>query len=99
MFNYNRNYATNQKRTVSLNLETLLTLLKNKTGYNPRISGAGYICGCPAHNDRYPSLSVTEKPDRILIHCHRGCSPKHSCDAINIKIRDLFLNKEGHSNG
>ncbi len=32
-------------------------------------------CRCPAHEDRDPSLSVMETPDRkVLVHCHAGCS-------------------------
>jgi len=29
---------------------------------------------CPAHEDKNPSLSITEQPGRILLHCHAGCS-------------------------
>ena len=29
---------------------------------------------CPAHPDKNPSLSVTEKGGRVLIFCHAGCS-------------------------
>jgi hypothetical protein len=31
-------------------------------------------CRCPAHEDRNPSLSVTERNNRILVKCHRGCT-------------------------
>lgn len=27
---------------------------------------------CPAHPDKNPSLSITEEPDRVLMHCF-GC--------------------------
>lgn len=30
-------------------------------------------CRCPAHDDRDPSLSVTQRPDRVLVHCFAGC--------------------------
>jgi putative DNA primase/helicase len=29
---------------------------------------------CPAHEDRTPSLSVTEKGGRVLVKCHAGCA-------------------------
>lgn len=28
---------------------------------------------CPAHEDAHPSLSVTERDGRVLVHCHAGC--------------------------
>ena len=28
---------------------------------------------CPTHDDRHPSLSVTERDGRLLVHCHAGC--------------------------
>jgi hypothetical protein len=40
-----------------------------------RLYGGGLkaICRCPAHDDRDPSLSVTDIGDKILVHCHAGC--------------------------
>lgn len=36
--------------------------------------GRGTAC-CPAHDDRRPSLSLTDGTDgRLLLHCHAGCS-------------------------
>lgn len=38
-------------------------------------SGTGYSAGCPAHDDRHNSLSVSESPTgALLVHCHAGCS-------------------------
>lgn len=31
------------------------------------------MCRCPAHDDADPSLSITERPDRVLVHCFAGC--------------------------
>ncbi|MFZ0995780.1 MAG: toprim domain-containing protein [Candidatus Dormiibacterota bacterium] len=39
-----------------------------------RRSGSGWVARCPAHQDRSPSLSITEKDGRLLFHCHAGCS-------------------------
>jgi hypothetical protein len=33
----------------------------------------GTAC-CPAHQDRKPSLSVTEKNGNVLFYCHAGCT-------------------------
>lgn len=29
---------------------------------------------CPAHGDEHPSLSVTQKPGKVLVNCLEGCS-------------------------
>jgi energy-coupling factor transporter ATP-binding protein EcfA2/5S rRNA maturation endonuclease (ribonuclease M5) len=37
---------------------------------------------CPSHHDSDPSLSVTERDGRILVHCHAGCSQRQVIDAL-----------------
>lgn len=47
------------------------------TGTRARIraTGNGFMALCPAHDDRNPSLSVSEKDGTILLHCFAaGCS-------------------------
>ena len=47
----------------------------------------GTAC-CPAHEDRNPSLSITDGRDgRLLIHCHAGCEQL----AVIEKLRGLGL--------
>ena len=36
-------------------------------------SGTGFVCRCPAHDDRSPSLSVRELNGKLLVHCFGGC--------------------------
>jgi len=46
---------------------------------------------CPAHDDRSPSLSLTETTDgRILIKCWAGCSAQSIVEAVGLKLADLF---------
>jgi hypothetical protein len=35
-------------------------------------------------------LTVTEKSDRLLLHCHAGCTPEAVCAALGISTADLF---------
>jgi putative DNA primase/helicase len=43
----------------------------------------GWICHCPAHDDRHPSLSVAETRDRkVLVKCWTGCSQDDVIDAL-----------------
>jgi putative DNA primase/helicase len=58
-------------------------------------SGAGYIALCPAHDDRKPSLSLTDEQGRILVHCHAGCEQSAVVDAL--KARGLWPDPEDHT--
>ncbi len=42
---------------------------------------------CPAHDDRNPSLSVTDKNGKILVRCFAGCTQEEVIGAL----RDLGL--------
>jgi len=42
----------------------------------------GYYARCPSHKDKRPSLSVTEKGGKVLLHCHSGCSGNDVIDAL-----------------
>jgi hypothetical protein len=54
----------------SPSLTALLRRFKRKRRY-----GGGWMVCCPAHDDRVPSLSVSEGRRGILLtHCHAGCS-------------------------
>lgn len=55
-------------------------------------TGSGkWIARCPHHDDRSPSLSITEKDDgRVLIHCHAGCGAAEVLDAVGLGYSALF---------
>ena len=52
---------------------------------------SGWLALCPAHEDSNPSLSVTEKEDKILINCFAGCTPDSIVRALGFELKDLFL--------
>jgi putative DNA primase/helicase len=62
-----------------MNAESIAKALRGKR------SGGGWIACCPAHDDRHPSFSITEKDGRCLIYCHAGCPQERVIDAL----RDL----------
>lgn len=68
-----------------MNLTELLAGLKRV-----RRSGNGYVALCPAHHDRHHSFSITQSHDRILLHCFADCSAEMICEALGIRVRDLF---------
>lgn len=64
----------------------------------PSKTANGWECRCPAHEDTRPSLSVSQGPEGVLIHCHAGCTPDSVCSAAGLKLADLFTEKP-HRNG
>ena len=46
---------------------------KNLKGFR-QVGQGSYTACCPAHDDKTPSLSITEISDGVLIHCHAGCA-------------------------
>jgi len=67
--------------------DTLLSLLDKVKRTGP---GTWQAC-CPAHADRYPSLSVRELDDgRILVHCFGGCDVQSVLSAVGLTFDDLF---------
>lgn len=59
----------------------------------------GWDCRCPAHEDGKASLSVKDDADKVIIHCHAGCSPESICSAIGITLADLFNGEKPKQNG
>ena len=46
---------------------------------------------CPAHDDKNPSLAITETSDgTILLKCWAGCTAQGIVSAIGLELRDLF---------
>jgi len=47
-----------------------------------RKRGHSWVARCPAHDDRSPSLSITDGEDRVLVYCHAGCSQSEVIQAL-----------------
>ncbi len=44
--------------------------------------GSTMMARCPAHKDRNPSLSLTDKNGTPLVHCHAGCENDDVIEAL-----------------
>ncbi len=62
-----------------------------EAGCLPRRSGPSWSAKCPAHDDKSPSLSVSEGSDgRALVNCHAGCSLDSVLEVLKLAPGDLF---------
>jgi len=71
-----------------MNAQDVLDRLEKVTG-----SKGKWMACCPAHQDKSPSLAVTETDDRVLVHCFSGCDTQDVTAAIGLNVADLFYNK------
>jgi len=56
-----------------------------------RPTSRGYMARCPAHEDRHPSLSVSEGNRAILLKCWSGCNLQEITAAMGLRVKDLFF--------
>jgi len=78
--------------SVSAPVERLLSLLIGVR----KLSVGKWQARCPAHDDRNPSLSVSQGWDgRALIFCHAGCEHAEILKKLDLELRDLFVRKVG----
>ena len=56
-----------------------------------RVKANSYTACCPAHPDKSPSLSISQKSDKVLLYCHSGCRQDDVIDAL--RSRGLWHEK------
>jgi len=57
-----------------------------------RVKNGRYVACCPVHDDKKPSLSITEtSDDKIIMHCF-GCGANglEVCNALAVDVSCLF---------
>ena len=50
-----------------------------------------YSAKCPAHDDQKASLAVSEDNEKLLLHCHAGCTVDDITKAMGLTMKDLFV--------
>jgi hypothetical protein len=70
----------------------MLSLPQIAARLHARRCGRGFIARCPAHEDRHPSLSLSERDGRVLVHCHAGCAQADVIAAL--RERGLWLERD-----
>lgn len=76
-------------------VERVLDKLANVKEHQ-RPDGTKYhTANCPAHDDRHPSLEISEGKDgRALLICRAGCTTDQIVAAIGSTLADLFAKKD-----
>jgi AAA domain len=55
-----------------------------------RKTSDGWQARCPSHDDRTPSLAITEgRTGRPVVYCHAGCTVEAICAALGMRVSDL----------
>jgi hypothetical protein len=62
-----------------------------------RKAGGAWMACCPAHEDREPSLSITDaKGGKVLVRCHAGCDQRDVIAAL--RSRGIWTTEGQHGN-
>jgi hypothetical protein len=78
------------------NADPLSAVLDKLSKVRKHRDGNGYEALCPAHEDRRRSLSVNQgKDERVLLHCHAGCTPEAVVKAMGLEMANLFADSNG----
>lgn len=57
--------------------------------------GDQYYACCPVHDDKSPSMGITEKEGKVLIHCFScGATGQEVMEAIGLPVSTLFRHKK-----
>ena len=73
--------------------EGLITALEGNGSKIKRLNQREVMAQCPAHEDRNPSLHVTDSNGKVLLYCHAGCAGKSILDALGLGDEALFDEK------
>ena len=69
-----------------MSIDNVLSHLDKVKGSNGR-----YQACCPAHDDKSPSLTISEAADgTVLVKCFAGCTADEIVGAIGLELKDLF---------
>jgi len=71
-----------------MEINTLLSSL-----YKVNKTASGWTACCPAHDDKSPSLSISESNGKILLHCFAGCTIDTVLEKLGLEAKDLFIDE------
>jgi hypothetical protein len=78
--------------------DILRWLLDKIPGKHKRING-GWLIHCPAHGDETASATLKAYANGVGFKCFTGCTTQAICDALGIKVADLFTRNSSGVHG
>ena len=74
-----------------MNAREVAEIIQARTGHTAGWKGNKLSTRCPAHDDKNPSLAITEgKEGRVLLTCHANCTIESVCESVGLKLSDLM---------
>lgn len=49
-----------------------------------------WLACCPSHDDKTPSMTISDRDGRILIHCFAGCPTESIIETLGLEWNDLM---------
>lgn len=72
-------------------LDRVLNSISSVTHREPKKTRNGWLVCCPGHDDKNPSLSITQTDDgKVLVNCLAGCPIDDVLAAASLTATDLF---------
>ena len=62
-----------------------------------KIAEGRWLACCPAHDDKNPSLSISQISDKVLVHCFAGCKQRDVLRALTELGLWNRQSRKGHS--
>jgi putative DNA primase/helicase len=89
-----KEFYANREESQDTKFKRILEHFENAT----LLRNGSYRATCPAHNDKNPSLSITRKDNRVLLHCFAGCELSSILSAASLNPEGLALEERAESN-
>lgn len=84
-------------RATSNPIDLVLDRLRDHDSRLRRIRPGRWVCRCPAHEDRTPSLTITESDSgNVLLKCWPGCTVDAIVSSLGLSLSDLFPKEESY---
>jgi hypothetical protein len=76
----------------SATIEEVIMIAAGEVALGGHRAGGTFMCRCPNHPDRTPSLVVRDTISGVLVHCHAECPQSLVIEAL--RVRGVWARRE-----